>query len=459
MTWNHDFKRNQRKEPIRRTLGPVHHTWLARGALFIVTLSVLGVVLAKTQESMSNPEVLPDSISDIGLITESIPVPHDVANLNGSAEFDAIVQTSKPDPWKTITVKKGDTLSSIFSQLEIHSQLNQITGLDEVKSMAKNIRPGDQLQIRREEGKFCELIYHKSRTQRLLVKKDSNGRFSTELSEDPIETRRTSAEGSIVNSLFLAGKKAGISDNLIMQLADVFGYDIDFALDIRKGDRFKVIYEEQFTKGEKLADGPILAAQFINQGKTFSALRFTRPNGDTGYYTPDGRSLKKAFIRTPVKFSRISSPFDPKRRHPILHTVKAHKGVDYAAPTGTPVKSTGDGKVVFAGWKNGYGKTVVIKHGRTYSTLYAHLSRFKKGIKRGKHVKQGQVIAYVGHTGRATGPHLHYEFRVNNVHKNPVTVKLPKAPPLPKSLRADFRSRTSPLMAQLEHSSKLAAAD
>jgi len=453
MTWNRDFKQNQSQRDTRPWHMTDKHRWLTRGALFVATASVLGVVLAKTHDSIT--AVPTPSMTDTSkLLSQSIPIPFDQQS-SISITTPAVVEA---DPWKKVTIKKGDTLSSIFSNLEIHSQLNKVTRLPEVKPLLKTIRPGDRLDVLKENGKLAELIYHTSKTRRVHIRKAGDG-FQAEAVEDPIETRQASAEGVITNSLFVAGIKAGVSDNLIMQLAEVFGYDIDFALDIREGDQFRVIYQEQFANGEKLKDGPILAAQFINQGKTFNALRYTTPDGRTSYYTPDGRSLKKAFIRTPVKFSRISSPFNPKRRHPILHTVKAHRGVDYAAPKGTPVKTTGDGKVTFAGWKNGYGKTVVIQHGRTYSTLYAHLSKFKKGIKRGKRVSQGQVIAYVGQTGRATGPHLHYEFRVNNKHKNPVTVKLPKAAPLPKSLRADFKAKTTPLLAQLEHASKLASAE
>lgn len=381
------------------------------------------------------------------VISSPIPVPtqehHDFIGPSPLGKVPHI------DPWEHITVKKGDTLSTIFSHLKIHSQLHKVTTLPEIKQLLKSIRPGDRIQILKDNGALAELIYHTSETERIHVKRDGDHYLASKIS-DPIERRQAVAEATIDNSLFLAGKKAGISDNLIMQLAETFEYDIDFALDIRSGDHFQVIYQEQYANGKKLKDGPILAAQFINKGKIYNAFRYTNPKGETAYYSADGRSLKKAFIRTPVKFSRISSPFNPKRMHPILHKIRAHRGVDYAAPKGTPVKSTGAGKVIFAGWKKGYGRTMIIQHGRRYSTLYAHLSGFKKGIKRGSRVKQGQVIAFVGKTGSATGYHLHYEFRVNNVHKNPVTVKLPKAPPLPKSLKADFMKQTATLKVQLE---------
>jgi len=433
----------------------LRHPWVIRGLLFIVTASVLGVVLAKTHRSLS--DATPSDRSDIDTIHVAIPIPDE--GEDGLTGPPTLGKAPEIDPWKHITVEKGDTLSTIFSRLEIHSQLHAIASLPQIEALVKTIRPGDRLQILKDnDGKLAELIYHKSRTERVHVKRGTDG-YAAEKVSDPIETRQAVAEATINDSLFLAGIKAGISENLIMQLAEIFEYDIDFALDIRSGDHFRVIYLEQFANGEKLKDGPILAAQFINQGKTFYAFRYTNPKGETSYYSADGRSLKKAFIRTPVKFSRISSHFNPKRRHPILHTVRAHRGVDYAAPKGTPVKVTGDGKVIFAGWKKGYGKTVIVQHGRRYSTLYAHLSGFKKGIKRGRRVKQGQVIAFVGKTGAATGYHLHYEFRVNNVHKNPVTVKLPKAPPLPKSLRADFIAKTAALKTQLERYAETTLSD
>ncbi len=458
MTWNKDFKRPRISPNQAHARKSGHHRWIVRGVLFIVTASVLGVVLATTHKSLSvDPAASPSQATDSSdVISLTIPVPP--TNRSDFIGPSPLGKAPEIDPWEHITVKKGDTLSTIFSRLEIHSQLHNITSLPEIKKLLKSIRPGDRLQILKDNGALAELIYHKSETERVHVKRDGDGYAASKIS-DPIEHRQAVAEATIEDSLFLAGKKAGISDNLIMQLAETFEYDIDFALDIRTGDHFRVIYQEQFANGKKLKDGPILAAQFINKGKTYYAFRYTNPKGETAYYSADGRSLKKAFIRTPVKFSRISSHFNPKRKHPILHKVRAHRGVDYAAPKGTPVKSTGEGKVTFVGWKKGYGKTIIVQHGSRYSTLYAHLSGFKKGIKRGRRVKQGQVIGFVGKTGSATGYHLHYEFRVNNVHKNPVTVKLPKAPPLPKSLKTDFMTQTAALKAQLDRYASLSGKD
>ena len=218
------------------------------------------------------------------------------------------------------------------------------------------------------------------------------------------------AAGVIDSSLFEAGQRVGLSDNLIMQMAEIFGWDVDFALDIRAGDRFALVFEEQFKDGEKIGEGPIIAAEFINLGRRIRAVRYVDPEGKTDYFSPDGRSMRKAFLRTPVNFARISSRFSFSRRHPILHKMRAHRGVDYAAPRGTAVKASGDGRVIFASRKGGYGRTIIIRHGSAYTTLYAHLARFSKGVRPGKRVEQGQVIGYVGSTGLATGPHLHYEY-------------------------------------------------
>ena len=216
------------------------------------------------------------------------------------------------------------------------------------------------------------------------------------------------------------------------------------------GDRFALVFEEQFKDGEKIGEGPILAAEFTNRGRRIRTVRYVDPTGHTEYFSADGRSMRKAFLRTPVNFTRISSRFSFNRRHPILHKMRAHRGVDYAAPRGTAVKASGDGRVVFAGRNGGYGRTVILKHGSTYTTLYSHLARFAKGIRSGKRVGQGQVIGYVGSTGLATGPHLHYEFRVRGVHRDPLKVKLPQAAPLAEEYLADFTTKAEPLFANLD---------
>ncbi len=351
--------------------------------------------------------------------------------------------------WRTVTVKDGDNLSLIFSRLAISkNDLYQILSLGEKTQSLKRLKPGQVLRLKFENSKIEELVHESDLTHTLKVKKTDN-EFEAKIVEEKPEIKVATSTGSIKDSLFLSGQEAGLSDNVIMQMFDIFGWDIDFVLDIREEDEFRVVYEELFKNGKKIKDGKILAAEFINQGKVFKAVRYVDSDDQSGYYSELGNNMKKAFLRTPVNFTRISSHFNLKRKHPVLNKIRAHKGVDYAAPLGTPIKSTGNGKVLFVGKKNGYGNTVIIQHGGQYTTLYAHLSRFSRGLKKGKRIEQGQTIAYVGKTGLATGPHLHYEFRVNGTHRNPLTVDLPKSLPLPKKYMQDFIQKTKPLLTKL----------
>ncbi len=352
-----------------------------------------------------------------------------------------------------MTVKNGDNLSLIFSRAGLSpQQLHQVLSLGKEAKVLTRLFPGDKLRLNITDDKqLAALSYDIDQTETLHITRraDDSGRYSATTEKHHIETRTAYSSGTIESSLFLAAKKAGLSDNLTMEMAGIFGWDIDFALDIRQGDRFTVIYEEQFLEGKKLRNGKILAAEFNNRGKSYRAVRYTDSQGNSDYYSPGGKSMRKAFLRTPVEFSRISSRFNLKRKHPVLNKIRAHKGVDYAAPRGTPIRATGDGKIVHLGRKGGYGKTIIIQHGSRYSTRYAHMNNYARGMKNGKRVKQGQIIGYVGSTGLATGPHLHYEFRLDGAVRNPLTVKLPDAGPLPKKYRADFNQKSRPFLAQL----------
>lgn len=394
-------------------------------------------------------------------VRKTIPLP----DKQSSGEYElhpAPIETTltevEADDWVSHMVKAGDSLSSIFSKLEIHSQLKIILTDKTASKALKSIYPGQSIKVMKENGKLKELVYEPNDQEMLLVTRIDTG-YQAELINRPVEKRRNRASGVIQDSLFMAGRKAGLSDNITMELAGIFGWDVDFALDIRTGDSFTVIYEELFREGEKIGNGAIIAAEFNNQGHSFRAIRYQSPDGDTGYYSPDGRSMRKAFLRTPVNFTRISSRFSTGRKHPILNKIRAHKGVDYAAPKGTPIKSAGDGKIIFKGRKGGYGRVVIIQHGSRYSTLYGHLNSFNRKLRVGSRVKQGQTIGYVGMSGLATGPHLHYEFRVNGVHRNPLTVKLPAAEPLPKKYMADFNSQSEALLSQLDLYRSVAIAD
>jgi len=352
--------------------------------------------------------------------------------------------------WKTETVKSGDNLSVLFQRVGLaDTSLHElISSNPEAKALAR-LYPGQKIQFNVVNNKLENLRYQKNKLNTVEFNRTQTGFERLETSVTP-DIHIAYREATIVNSLFLAGTQVGMEERLIMELASIFGWDVDFALDIRANDSFKVLYEEHFLNGEKLRNGPILAAEFSNQGKTFKAVRYTDSKGDSNYFTPEGKSMRKAFLRTPVDFARISSHFNLSRKHPILNRIRAHKGTDYAAPTGTPIKAAGDGKVVLAGTKGGYGRTVIIQHGQSYKTLYAHMHKYGRGIRTGTRVKQGQIIGYVGSSGLATGPHLHYEFYLNGSVRNPVRVPLPKSKSIAKAELDNFNTQTKPIVAQLK---------
>lgn len=353
-------------------------------------------------------------------------------------------------PWQTVTVQSGDSLSLIFDRLNLSpQQLHAIVQDEQSKSILTKLRPKQQLQFQLNEDRLQAIKYTISPEKTLLITRTGEA-FNSYLIEHPVEIRLTHASGKIESSLFQAGLEAGLSDNIIMELVNIFGWDVDFALDIRKGDSFTLLFEEHYLDGEKLRDGKILAAEFVNQEHPFRAVLFTDPEGNSQYFSEDGHSMRKAFLRSPVDFRRISSTFQRERYHPVLGKKRPHKGVDYAAATGTPIKAAGDGKVLFRGKKGGYGNTVILQHGSTITTLYGHLSKFRRGVGNGSRVKQGQIIGYVGQSGLATGPHLHYEFRINNVHRNPLTVKLPDAAPIPDKYKGEFQQQAKQLLTQLD---------
>ncbi|THB72731.1 MAG: LysM peptidoglycan-binding domain-containing protein [Gammaproteobacteria bacterium] len=355
---------------------------------------------------------------------------------------------------ETYKVRKGDTLSSIFKRAKISAkELMLLTKVKHAKHLRK-IFPGDKLVIQKTtDGKLGHLHKRIDISQTLVIDLKDD-KFVSDIGVDKLDIRFNRISSVIDSSLYLSAKSAGLDDNTIMDLANIFGWDVDFALDIRRGDSFAIIFEEIYRNGELIKNGNIVAAEFVNRGNRFVALRYTDPKGNTSYFTPEGKSMKKAFLRAPVDFRRISSHFKKQRWHPVLGKKRPHRGVDYAASIGTPIKASGDGKIIFRGWKGGYGRTVILKHGSKYTTLYGHMSKYRGGLKTGSRVKQGQIIGYVGKSGLATGPHLHYEFRVNGLHRNPVTVKLPDSAPIAKSYRKDFKSKTANVLAELNTYSK-----
>jgi len=380
------------------------------------------------------------------------------ALIESAPDFD-VSNASEVDPelsWHEVEVASGDNLSLIFPRVGLGaSDVYTVAQTPDTRPLL-NLRPGQVIKFGLAENTDTDrpslevLQIQLSPVETFQLTASDDG-YIVETTVRDVEQRQQVVAGEIQSSLFVDALKAGMSERLIMEMARIFGWDIDFALDLRKGDSFKVIYNENFLDDAKVSDGEILAAEFTNRGRTYRTIRFTDADGHVDYYTEEGRSMRRAFNRTPVHFTRISSRFNPNRLHPVLGTNRPHRGVDYAAPTGTPIMATGNGRVERIGNQSGYGLTVVLSHAGKYSTLYAHMSRFKSGLKRGDRVRQGDVIGYVGMTGTATGPHLHYEFRVNGVHRDPLTVALPQAEPIADKYRQAFHKQAQPLLARLDN--------
>ena len=361
-----------------------------------------------------------------------------------------------------LSVKSGDSLSLLFKRagLTDRAMMNFIAAADQAKKL-ESIKPGHHLIFEFDaENRIQKLTYYKNQLSQYSYDNIGERYAFEEINRTP-DIRRASSSGIISSSLYIAGQEAGLDDKLIMEFAEVFGWDVDFALDIRKGDSFRILYEEKFLDGEKLGNGAILSAEFISRGESFQAVRYVHADGRAEYYTPDGKNMRKAFLRAPVDFRRISSNFNPRRLHPVTKTVRPHRGIDYAAKTGTPVWSSGDGKVIKSGYHKYNGNYVVIQHGNNIQTKYLHLHQRK--VKTGQRVRQKQIIGTVGTTGLSTGPHLHYEFLLNGVHRNPRTIvqKLPTAESISSDLRSDFMMQTQPMIAQMveETSTQLAFSD
>jgi murein DD-endopeptidase MepM/ murein hydrolase activator NlpD len=348
-----------------------------------------------------------------------------------------------------VVVGRNDTLDAIFRRMALDpADLAAIRNLPGIRQSLDFLKPGDAISLTHTDREVEELSRKVSETQTLHVVREDAG-FAAKILSNPVQTRIRTATATIDSSLFQAAESADISDTVALKLANVFAWDIDFVLDIREGDSFTAVYEQIYQDGRYLRDGEVLAAQFVNNGKTYRAVRFVDDAGLAGYYTPDGQPMRKAFLRAPLEFTRVSSGFNPHRLHPILNLIRGHMGTDYAAPVGTPVHAAGDGRVSFTGRRGGYGNAVMLSHGNSVATLYGHMSRFAKNIRIGSHVQQGDIIGYVGMTGLATGPHLHYEYLVDGVHKNPQTVQLSGAEPLRADSLIKFRTASAPWLASL----------
>lgn len=352
--------------------------------------------------------------------------------------------------WHKEIIRQGDNLSLVFQRAGLSDRaLFQFMASNPETKNLKKIHPGHELEFHIEDGQLLALRYRQDRLNSELFSRISNDEFSFQTETLQPDTQTAYREAVINDSLFLAGQRVKMDADLIMELANIFGWDIDFGLDIRKGDHFKVLFEERFLDGEKIGNGNILAAEFTNQKTTFRAVRYEDEKGNSHYYTPEGSSMRKAFLRAPLDFRRISSNFDPKRLHPISKTVKPHRGTDYAAARGTPVWSSGDGKILASSYTKANGNYIVIQHGNNIQTKYLHLQ--KRLVKAGQRVKQKQTIGTVGSTGYSTAPHLHYEFLLDGVHRNPRTIvqKLPKAKSVAESEMARFLNQTRITLASL----------
>ncbi|KIQ98095.1 peptidoglycan DD-metalloendopeptidase family protein [Lysobacter sp. A03] len=361
------------------------------------------------------------------------------------------LQPAQPRPehdWQVVRVQSGQTLGAVFQQMGIPAAtMHRILEQPGAKPALTRLGTGAELAFDMVDGSLHRFRYDRDPSHRveLSVKGDV---IDQQVIERPTELRSIVSSGEIQSSLYVAARKAGLPATAIATMTDeIFNYDIDFT-SAKKGDRFSVVYDQVWREGELIGSGDIRAATFTTGGKTFSGFRFEH-DGKVGYYTADGRPLKKSFIRMPIPYARVTSGFTTARKHPILGKTRAHQGVDYGAGSGTPIMAAGDARVQFVGWKGGYGRTVVLDHGRGYTTLYAHMSRFGK-FKVGQRVPQGSVIGYVGSTGLATGPHLHYEFRVNGVHRNPLNVTMPPAEPLKGAALVAFRAETAPALARIQ---------
>lgn len=420
---------------------PTHHQLVGLAG---ATVGAIILITSLNAFSGSDRNSLPTA-EDHRLV--ALPLP--AASLAGPMALDP--QLPRAENGELLEVRAGESLARLFDRSDLsRGDLHSIMQLGgETESLAR-LMPGEQLRVRSDDqGNVLALSRRLDDDRVLHVKRDGEG-FEQTVETLPIQRRVEVASGRIDRSLYQDALEAGLSDNLIMNLAGIFQWDIDFVLDIRRGDEFVVIYEELYRDGEKLRDGEILAAEIVNRGDRIKAVRYTDPSGHTDYYSPNGDSMRRTFLRAPLNYMRISSGFNPNRRHPILNRIRAHRGVDYAAPHGTPIRAAGEGRIVHRGRRGGFGNAVQIQHGERYSTLYAHMAGFARGHRVGSRVEQGEVIGYVGQSGLATGPHLHYEFLVDGVHRNPVTVDFPSADPVADEYRDHFASRTAPLIAHLD---------
>lgn len=404
----------------------------------------------RTQVTPEAPAVVQESLAPIAE-EEVAPAPADDVASAPAVELTQLTEVKQ-------TVRSGDSLSTVFRRagLNDRAMLEVVNSSAEGKKLSR-LHPGHQFIFHLDEDKQLQALVHVlgPLNQNVFQRGEAGFEHKTHVREPEVEL--VVRNGTIRSSLYNAGISAGLSDSLIMQMAAIFGWDVDFALDIRGGDRFQVLFEQTYIDGEQIGTGRILAAEFVNRGTSFKAVRYVNSEGEAQYFTPTGNAMRKAFLRAPLDFRRISSNFNPRRLHPITNTVRPHRGIDYAADRGTPVWAAGDGRVIASAYNNANGNYVVIQHGNNIQTKYLHLDR--RDVRNGQRVRQKQVIGTVGSTGMSTAPHLHYEFLIDGVHRNPRTIvqQLPKAESISKEELPRFHAQTQPLLAQLESGTRMAA--
>lgn len=444
-----DFiKQFVRKQYLVVSHYPRDHLYIA-GGLCVLALLVLILPNGDSEDAASGRTEIALTI-DLDAANEAEPV--DAIELSEfviTPQIEAQPILEDVSLWQNVEVKSGDNISVIFSKVGLSDQdlFRLLNSSDEAKVL-NNVYPGYQLDfLIPDEGELEQLRLLKSPLEGFLFTLNNNN-YDVESIRNFPQVRQAFKVGTIADSLFMAGQREQIPAVTIMEMANIFGGVIDFILDPRAGDDFSILYEEKFLDGEFIGHGDILATQYTNQGKTYTAVRYIDEEGEIGYYNAEGESMRKAFLRSPLDVFRISSNFNPRRRHPILNTIRAHKGTDYAAPRGTPIRATSDGQVTRASRNGSFGNLVIIKHAGGFETKYAHLSKYANGIKRGSRVRQGDIVGYVGTTGSATGPHLHYEFLMGGVHQNPRTIidKLPKAVSIEPAKMDRFRTQTADLL-------------
>lgn len=431
---------------------PVQSHLLTTSKSSIQTFEISNDELRTTDDSVTKHSYTDDShtidkftdILDEGIDSQELTLPkRALETYAGHAIND------KNSKWKTYHVKSYDNLTNIFYKLGQKGALKTLKQNDSIYKELKKLKKGSIVRANSKDGKLSELLITHDSKNSFAVTLKNNEKYAGTWKQNIFEVRQSRSSFTIRNGLFFDGRKSGVDNQIIKQIVKVFDWDIDFSHDVRVGDKVTAVFEEIYHDGDRIGVQNLLAAEFINKNRQFRAIRYTNKDGKTDYFTPQGREMKKAFIRTPIAHARVSSHFNPGRFHPILHKIRAHKGTDFAARTGTPIMATGNGTIKSIGRKGGYGRTIIVQHREGYTTLYAHMSRYRKGLKTGDKVYQGDTIGYVGSSGLATGPHLHYEFRKNNKAMDSMRASLPNSMSLSSRELQDFRNKAINLVLQL----------